>query len=39
MEWDILSHIILTSERDWDTSVIYSNKSEDDVWFDTISDS
>ena len=30
-----LPHIILTSDTDWDTSVIDSTKDEGSSWFDT----
>ena len=38
MEWDTLTHVILTSDTDWDPSIIDSTESKDDAWFDTVSD-
>ena len=36
--WDILPHVILTSDTDWDTSVPDYTKAEDDEWLDTVLD-
>ena len=38
-EWDTLPHVILTSDTEWDPSVLDSTKVEDDAWFDDVSDS
>ena len=38
-EWDTLPHVILTSDIDWDTSVLDSTEAEYDAYFDTVLDS
>ena len=38
MEWDTFTHVILTSDTDWDPSVLDSTEFEDDAWFDTVLD-
>ena len=37
-EWDELPHVILTSDQDWDPSVLDHSFDDDDDWFDSISD-
>ncbi len=36
-EWDSLPHVFLTSELDWDPSVL-DHSHEDEQWFDAVSD-
>jgi hypothetical protein len=37
-EWDTLPHVILTSDVDWDPTVLDHNLDDDDKWFDAVSD-
>ena len=37
-EWDTLTHVVLTSDTEWDISVIDSSESKDYEWFDTVLD-
>jgi len=37
-EWESLSHIILTSDVDWDASVLDHDLDDSETWFDAISD-
>jgi len=37
-EWEILLHIILTSDVDWDPSVLDHDLDDHETWFDVISD-
>jgi len=37
-EWDSLPHIILTSDVDWDPSVLDHDLDDNETWFDAISD-
>ena len=37
-EFDELPHVILTSDRDWDPSVLDHCFDDDDAWYDAISD-
>ena len=37
-EWVTLSYVILTSDKDWDPSVIDTTKEKYDEWFDTVLD-
>jgi len=38
MEWESLPHIIVTSDVDWDPSVLDHDIGDDDTWFDALSD-
>ena len=35
-EWDTLPHVILTSDQDWDPTVLDHIMDDDDKWFDTL---
>jgi hypothetical protein len=37
-EWDALPHVILTSNMDWDPTVLDHTRDDDDKWFDAVSD-
>jgi hypothetical protein len=37
-EWEILPHVIWTSNADWDLSVLDLVLDDDDHWFDAITD-
>jgi hypothetical protein len=37
-EWDTLPHVILTSDEDWDPTVLDHTLDDDDEWFDAVSD-
>jgi len=37
-EWDSLPHIILTSDTDWNPSVLDVDMDENEAWFDAITD-
>ena len=37
-EWDTLPHVTLTSEVEWDPSVLDLDIDDDKEWYDTISD-
>jgi hypothetical protein len=37
-EWDMLPHVFLTSELEWDPSVLDHDHLDGDQWFDTLSD-
>ena len=37
-EWESLPHVILTSDTDWNPSVLDNTIDDDDTWFDTISE-
>jgi len=37
-EWDSLPHVILTSDADWDPSVLDLDLDEHEAWFDAITD-
>jgi hypothetical protein len=36
-EWDLLPHIILMSEREWDPSCLDREQNSNEKWFDTLS--
>jgi hypothetical protein len=36
-EWDLLPHIILTSEHKWDPSCLDRELDSNEFWFDTLS--
>jgi hypothetical protein len=37
-KWDMLPHVFLTSELEWDPSVLDHDHLDDDQWFDALSD-
>jgi hypothetical protein len=37
-EWKTLPHVFLTSDNEWDPSILDSSITDDDEWFDAISD-
>lgn len=37
-EWEELPHVVMTSDKDWDPSVFDSVISNDETWYDAISD-
>ena len=37
-EWDTLPHVIWTSDMDWDPSVLDQSLTDDENWFDAVSD-
>ena len=37
-EWDTLPQFLLTEDKDWDPSVLEHTLSDDDQWFDAVSD-
>jgi len=37
-EWDNLLHVILTSDVDWDPSILDQDLDDNKAWFDAISD-
>ena len=37
-DWDNLPHLILTSDADWDPSVLDNTIDDDEIWFDAMSD-
>jgi hypothetical protein len=37
-EWDTLLHVILTSDVDWDPTVLEHTLDDDDEWFNAVSD-
>jgi len=37
-EWDTLPHVILTSDVDWDPTVLDHDLDDDEEWYDAISD-
>ena len=37
-EWETLPHVIWTSDMDWDPSILDSTISDDERWFDAVSD-
>ena len=37
-EWDTLPHVIMSSDLDWDPSVLDSNIIDDEQWYDAVSD-
>jgi hypothetical protein len=37
-EWDTLPHVFLTGELDWDPSVLDHNVTDDEQWYDAITD-
>jgi len=37
-EWDLLPHVILTGNADWDPSVLDVDLDEEEAWFDAIID-
>ena len=37
-EWDNLPHLVLTSDTDWDPSVLDNTIDDDETWFDALSD-
>ena len=37
-EWDSLPHVILTSDADWDPSMLDLDLDEPEAWFDAITD-
>ena len=37
-EWDILPHVILTADVDWDPTIIDCEIEDGEVWFDTMQD-
>jgi hypothetical protein len=37
-EWDTLPHIVLTSERDWNHSILDRELDDDENWFDALNE-
>ncbi len=37
-EWESLPHVFLTSDNNWDPSILDLNIDDDELWFDSISD-
>lgn len=37
-EWDTPPHVILTSDVEWDPTVLDHNLDDDDLWYDAVSD-
>ena len=38
LEWDTLPHVVLTSDVDWDPTVLDHTLDDDEQWYDAISD-
>ena len=37
-KWDNLPHLVLTSDTDWDPSVLDNTIDDNETWFDALSD-
>ena len=37
-EWETLPHVVLTSDVNWDPTVLDNITSDTDTWFDAVSD-
>ena len=37
-EWEDLPHVVLTSDAEWDPSVLDHELDDDEQWFDALSD-